>query len=336
MESKLEAAEKASIEMAEKDYYFNSYTHFGIHEEMLKDTVRTDSYRKAICAPDIVKDKVVLDVGCGTGILCLFAARAGAKHVYGIDCAGIIEQAREIVKLNEYEDKITLIRGKVEDVDLPEKVDVLVSEWMGYFLMFESMLETVIYARDKWLKPGGLVLPDKCTLYINAIEDAEYKSSKIAWWENVYGFDMSCIEKLAIAEPLVDTVPPHAVVTNNCAIKRYDITTATLADMAFDKVPFTLRAHRDDNVHALVTYFDVEFTHSKVRFSTGPHAKYTHWRQAVIYLHDVLNVCKGEVITGTLSCKPNAKNPRDIDIELSYKFNGSKHKSSDTHFYCMK
>ena len=73
---------------------------------------------------------------------------------------------------------VTLIRGKVEEISLPEGidgVDIIVSEWMGYCLLYETMLPTVLYARDKWLRPGGLIFPDKCTLYITAIEDAQYK-----------------------------------------------------------------------------------------------------------------------------------------------------------------
>ena len=62
------------------DYYSDSYAHFGIHEEMLKDEVRTRSYMNAILQnKHLFKGKVVLDVGCGTGILCMFAAKAGAK-----------------------------------------------------------------------------------------------------------------------------------------------------------------------------------------------------------------------------------------------------------------
>jgi hypothetical protein len=146
------------------DYYYESYSNFYIHEEMLKDKVRTESYRNAIEGnPDAFKDKVVLDIGCGTGVLSIFAARAGAKHVYGIDNADIVHYARHIVKVNEFEDKITIIQGKVEEIELPvEKVDIIISEWMGYFLLYESMLDTVLYARDKWLvKKGGLILPDK-------------------------------------------------------------------------------------------------------------------------------------------------------------------------------
>ncbi len=55
------------------------------------------------------------------------------------------------------------------------QVDIIISEWMGYFLLYESMLDTVLYARDKWLRPGGTLLPDRCSLYIVGIEDADYK-----------------------------------------------------------------------------------------------------------------------------------------------------------------
>lgn len=134
-------------------------------------------YQRAICQNShLFADKIVLDVGSGTGILSLFAARAGAKHVYGIECSEIVNIARKVVKENEMEDKITFIQGKAEEVSLPvDQVDIIVSEWMGYFLLYESMLDTVLFCRDKWLKPGGMIFPDKASLYIAAIEDADYK-----------------------------------------------------------------------------------------------------------------------------------------------------------------
>ncbi len=103
---------------------------------------------------NIFKDKIVLDVGCGSGILSMFAAKAGAKLVIAVDMSNIIEQAIHIARENEYQDKIVFLRGKLEEVKLPvEKVDIIISEWMGYFLLFESMLDSVLYARDKYLQP---------------------------------------------------------------------------------------------------------------------------------------------------------------------------------------
>jgi len=90
-------------------------------------------------------------------------------------------------------------------------VDIIISEWMGYCLFYESMLDTVLFARDKWLAPDGLMFPDKATLFVCAIEDRQYKDEKINWWDDVYGFDMSSIRKTAISEPLVDIVDPKQV-----------------------------------------------------------------------------------------------------------------------------
>jgi protein arginine N-methyltransferase 1 len=106
--------------------------------------------------------------------------QAGAKHVVGVDMSTIIDSAKEIVKLNGMSDKITLIRGKMEEVDIGfPKVDIIISEWMGYFLLYESMLDTVLYARDRYLAPNGLIFPDKATMFMAAIEDAEYRAEKI-------------------------------------------------------------------------------------------------------------------------------------------------------------
>ncbi|KUF95291.1 hypothetical protein AM588_10005594 [Phytophthora nicotianae] len=302
----------ASREMTSKDYYFDSYSHFGIHEEMLKDTVRTKAYMNAILqSKHLFKDKVVLDVGCGTGILSMFAAKAGAKHVYGVDCSSMLTHAREIVKANGFADKITLIQGKMEELTLPvDKVDIIISEWMGYFLLYESMLDTVLYARDKYLVSGGLMFPDHATLYIGAIEDGEYKAEKLDFWDNVYGFDMSCIKEIA---------------------------KVTKEELAFSST-FKLTAFRQDFCHALVAYFDCTFsaTHKKLSFSTGPKAEYTHWKQTVFYLEDELACNPGEIIEGELTCKPNAANPRDLDININVRFDGGSGSYNHLHEFKLR
>ncbi|KAG0237976.1 type I protein arginine N-methyltransferase Rmt1 [Actinomortierella wolfii] len=321
-----------------KDYYFDSYAHFGIHEEMLKDEVRTLSYRASIYQNrHLFKDKVVLDVGCGTGILSMFAAKAGAKMVIGVDMSNIINNAREIVKDNKLDHIVTLIQGKMEEVELPVKqVDIIISEWMGYFLLYESMLDTVLVARDKYLAPGGLIFPDKATMCIAAIEDGDYKSEKIDFWDNVYGFDYSSIKKIALREPLVDTVDAKAIVTDWCAFKEIDINTVKKEDLAFT-VPFQLKATRDDYVHAFIAWFDISFDacHKPVKFSTAPYAQYTHWKQTVFYTHEAMTVKAGEVIKGELTCFPNKKNPRDLDITIDYEFNGERMSIKEKNEYRM-
>uniref|UniRef100_A0A493U2Q1 type I protein arginine methyltransferase n=1 Tax=Anas platyrhynchos platyrhynchos TaxID=8840 RepID=A0A493U2Q1_ANAPP len=205
----------ADLQEDEDGVYFSSYGHYGIHAEMLKDKVRTESYRDFIYQnPHIFKDKVVLDVGCGTGILSMFAAKAGAKTVIGVDQSEIIYQAMDIIRSNKLENIITLVKGRIEEVDLPlEKVDVIISEWMGYFLLFESMLDSVIYAKDKYLAGGGSVYPDICTISLVAVGDMNKHADKLLFWEDVYGFDMSCMKKAVIPEAVVEVLDPNTLIS---------------------------------------------------------------------------------------------------------------------------
>jgi len=336
-----DVAKLSSAEMTSKDYYFDSYAHFGIHEEMLKDEVRTITYRNSMWHnKHLFKDKIVLDVGCGTGILSMFAAKAGAKQVIGVDMSSIVEHAKNIVRDNNLSDKVTIIRGKVEEISLPEgidKVDIIISEWMGYCLFYESMLDTVLYARDKWLKTGGLMFPDRATLWITAIEDRQYKDDKIHWWDDVYGFNMSAIGKVAVSEPLVDVVDRNQVVAGSCLLKEIDIQTCTKADIPFDS-EFFIQLKRNDYIQALVTFFNIEFTHchKRVGFSTAPEAPYTHWKQTVFYLQDYLTCKKGEELRGTFKMTPNERNNRDMDFEISVNFNGELCTATESNKYRMR
>jgi len=325
--------------MTSKDYYFDSYAHFGIHEEMLKDEVRTTTYRNSIYHnKHLFQGKVVLDVGCGTGVLSMFAAKAGAAKVIGVECSTIVDYAQKIIEANKLDNVITLIKGKVEEIELPvEKVDIIISEWMGYCLFYESMLNTVIYARDKWLAADGMIFPDQAKLCVTAIEDRQYKDDKINWWDNVYGFDMSCIKEVAISEPLVDVVEPKQVVTNSAVVKEVDLYKVTPADLDFKSL-FRLEVGRNDYIQALVTYFSVEFTkcHKRIGFSTGPDSPYTHWKQTVFYLKDYITAKKGEVLEGTFTMKPNHRNERDLDINLSLHFDGELTKLDEENSYQMR
>ncbi len=109
-----------------------------------------------------------MDVGCGTGILSMMAARAGAKHVYAIEMSDMADKAITIIAKNGLSDKITVIKKKIEEVSLGEQVDIIVSEWMGYCLFYEAMLDSVIFARDNFLKSDGIMIPNIAEFFIAA------------------------------------------------------------------------------------------------------------------------------------------------------------------------
>jgi protein arginine N-methyltransferase 1 len=291
------------------DYYFNSYSSHHIHEEMLKDSSRTLSYQKAIEGnPEDFKDKIVLDIGCGTGILSLFAARAGAKHVYAVDNAEIALFAKDIVKKNGFEDKITVYKGKMEEIEFPFKegeVDIIISEWMGYFLLYESMLDCVLWARDKYLKKGtGKMLPDRAQLYVAAIEDSDYTNEKKTFWNDVYGFDMSVMSTSVFKDPVVDTVPAAQIMSDYCCILDIDLVNMKADEVNFSSY-YSLKMNYTDKVHALVAWFDTTFGEltRPVVLTTSPMKKYTHWKQSVLYLDKPLDVRKGDTLYGSIATR---------------------------------
>lgn len=286
-----------------------------------------------------------MDVGCGTGILSMLAAKAGAQHVYAIEASGLAVKARENIVKNGFKDQITIIQGKVEDIELPVKyVDVIVSEWMGYMLLYESMLDSVLTARDRFLAPGGLMAPSQTRLVLTAITGERLWKEKIDFWNSVYGFDMSTMGTSYFDEGQIDINEASEVVTNEFIIKDVDAQTATVKSLDF-KTPFTLTATTSTTVRAFLTHFDTffnrdskptaeevdidQFKHDEyespvsaveknISFTTGPRGQATHWKQVAFLLRTPIEVQKGDVIQGTFNCRKSKENSRELDVEIHY------------------
>lgn len=301
--------------------YFSSYDHYGIHHEMLSDSVRTESYRDSLLKnPGRLKDAAVLDIGCGTGILSMFAAQAGAKTVVGVDCSQIIYSAMDIIRENGLEDRVKLCKGKLEEIELPvEKFDIIVSEWMGYFLLYEGMLDTVITARDKYLAPGGTVLPNRCTLDICAVADHERYDSYVGkFWSEVYGLKMNCMRKPILEEASIEVIPGRVVVSDNITVLDLDLNTCNIGDTQFS-AKFDLRISQDSKLTGLCGYFDIFFDlpESPVRFSTGPQSKPTHWKQTIFYLPEKMAVKKDQILNCSISSKRMKTDVRALKVSLT-------------------
>ncbi|XP_053693656.1 uncharacterized protein LOC128741701 [Sabethes cyaneus] len=309
-----------SVVAAEDDQsYFNTYSHFGIHHDMLSDYVRTASYRDAILNNDaLFKDKTVLDLGCGTAILSMFAAKAGAKEVISVDQSDIIYQAMDIVRRNKI-NNIKFVKGRLEDCELPvEKVDLIVSEWMGYFLLFEGMMDSVIYARKQYLKEGGIILPNRCNISLVGYGDTERHDEFIGFWQDVYGFDMSCMKKEVLREATVEVCKPEHVITNANIIANFDLMEVDV-DCPNFSYNFELTVKRKCKLTALVGYFDTFFELPEhVEFSTSPYTKPTHWKQTIFYVEEPIPVEEGQVIKGKFICRRDPKDARSLFITIEY------------------
>ena len=241
-----------------------------------------------------------------------------------VDDSKIINHARKIVEANGLEKIITLVRGKIEEVNLPlvkGEVDVIVSEWMGYALFFETMLPSVLSARDRFMNPSGTMFPNACQIFLEGGSD-----NRLDYWNNVHGIDMSVmrepIELELTTEAQVQKFDASAIVTNRVELIAYDLNTCVDSDLDF-KVPFSLTLQNDEpkKVDVLVVSFDIDFNHNctqPVSFSTGCQATTTHWYQTLLWIEPrsapVMYV--GETLTGTFRMVRNSINPREMDFHV--------------------
>ena len=308
---------------------------------MLKDAIRTDAYRDFIYDnKDLFADKVVLDIGCGTGILSMFCARAGAKQVIAVDNSSILIKAQDNIVRNNLHKTIHCIRGKIEEVTLPvSSVDIIVSEWMGYALLFEQMLDSVLWARDRYLAPNGLMVPSHAILRLAPFSDANLVASHVSFWHDVYGFQMTSMLKNVYEEVLIHTASEDTLISDPCTFLSLDLHSISKEELTFSR-PFSVKLTKtdpDDTLDGFVVWFDIFFLPARelllpenvakargkgyVAFSTGPGSQETHWQQSVLFLNRQKldeHLQEGDEVSGTVSYSRRKGEERGLDIGIAY------------------
>jgi len=174
-----------------------SYADVVGHVSMVFDQTRNAAYAAAI-RKYVTPDSVVLDVGAGLGVLGLIAAAAGARKVYLVEPEPVIHAAREVARHNGFGDRVVAIQGRVEEVDLPEKVDIISSVFTGNLLYSEDLLPSLFLARDRWLKPGGKMIPDAAELVAAPVSAPRLHEDMLGIWSTPhFGLDYSPLRRFA-------------------------------------------------------------------------------------------------------------------------------------------
>jgi len=266
------------------------------HKSMLADQVRMEAYKKAIHEV-VKKDDVVADIGTGSGILAFFAVQGGARKVYAIEQSDIIEEAEKLANLNAFDKKIVFIKGRSDKVELPEKVDVITSELIGYFGLEENLHRFKVDARKRFLKPGGRLVPSWLKLYLVPVEsEVIWKDNTEFWSGNFHGFDFSPVRSHSISQRYVmdcsGKLNPLAAASTISHLDFYEI----------DKVPYIFQGqfviNKKGSLHGLLGYFQVGLSPSVI-FSTSPEEPLTHWMQTFFPMEDVMTVEEEDEV----SCK---------------------------------
>jgi len=275
------------------------------HQVMLADKVRMDSYKKAILEV-VKKDDIVCDVGTGSGILAFFSILAGAKKVYAIERGEIIKEAEQLACKNGFADKIIFIKGSSDKVELPEKVDVITSELIGFFGLEENLHRFLIDARERFLKPEGRLIPSWLELYLAPVESEETWNKTVGFWnKDFYGLDFSCPGKEAASRGfLVD----YSNKINGLALP---VMISHLNFFEIENLPLVFHAkfaaNKKSYFHGLAGYFKAGLS-KNIILSNSPSEPRTHWRQAFFPIEEALAVAKSDEIVCVIKALPQSNN----------------------------
>lgn len=188
---------------------------------------------------------------------------------------------------------------------------------MGYFLLFEGMLDSVIYARDNYLREGGHILPNRCSISIVGYGNETQYENVVEYFKNVYGFNMSCMVKDVLSEGHIDGCEEKFVLTKPNEILSLDLMTCDLGYTKFS-YDFNLEVTKNGKLNSIVGYFDCVFDlpQAEVLLSTSPDEPQTHWKQVVFYFDKVIDVKVGDVVSGKLTCRRDRKDLRSLNVQI--------------------
>ena len=272
---------------------------YSLHDygTMIRDRDRTDAYARALDKV-VRRDSVVLDIGAGSGILTLLAARSGARRIFSVEPADMIEVARALAAVNGVADRVEFIQAVSTKITLPEPVDVIVSDIRGVLPFHGAHIPSIVDARRRHLAETGTLIPLRDTLWAAPAELASVYEERISSWEaSPYGFQIAPARALAAnhwrrvsagADGLLAD-PERLAVLDYRSISSPDIKASTESE-----------AIRSGTLHGVIVWFDAELAEG-VGFSNAPGEPEKIYGQAFFPLLEPVDLAPGDVISFHLS-----------------------------------
>lgn len=298
-----EAAESAYLPESGLSEHLGNKIHINVenHHAMLRDYVRMAAYRRAI-EKAVTPDTIALDLGCGSGILSFFTAKAGAKKVYAIERrSDIILLASELAKANGLDAQIEFIEGSsshIKEEKLTPKPDLLVAEILGNGILEENVLEFTLDARRRFLAPGAKMIPARLDIYFFAFDAGMFQSrwEEVQEFKDLYGFDFTLLGQVLCnkATTRMDRYSPQVqkAMSEPVMVKSLDF--MTMNDTGFSS-RFELVALEDGNITSFCGYFKAHLDEENI-LTNSPWAPPTHWTHLIYTLPAAHPVKKGETL----------------------------------------
>jgi type I protein arginine methyltransferase len=266
---------------------------------MVTDQLRTDAYAEAL-SQSIKAGDVVVDIGTGPGILALLACRFGARRVYAFEPSGVIELAREIAAVNGLTDRIQFIPKMSTESSLPEPADVVVSDVRGILPFFCKGLGSLIDARERFLAPGGKMIPASDTVWVAGVCAPDLHSDSLGPWNaQPYGFDMSSAGQRTSNSVSQCLVKSDQVFLEPRCLATLDYATLKQTDL---DATVSWTVGEASHGHGIVLWFDSVLAEG-VTFTNRPGAPSLIYRQLFLPWSRPLEVSPGDVVTVRVSAR---------------------------------
>jgi protein arginine N-methyltransferase 1 len=270
------------------------------HLGYVADSLRLAQFRAAI-AKIVCADDRIADVGCGTGILGLLCLQAGAAQVYAIDSTAMIGVAQESLTRAGWGDRALFIRGKAHQVDLPEQVDVVICDQVGYFGFDYGIVQTLNDARRRFLKPGGTLIPARVRLQVGAVESIACQTLAEGWRAEAVPFEFHWLHERAVNTRHSVQLQREALLGAPAELGAIDF---RQDNPDFFSWTVELRIERDGVLHGLAGWFECELAED-VWMTNSPLSDQAIQRpQAFLPIGEAVAVKSGEAIKATVMVRP--------------------------------
>lgn len=260
---------------------------------MIADQIRVDAYARAL-SKAVRPGSVVADIGTGTGIFALLACQFGARRVYAIEADDIIQVAREIAAANGCAERIEFIQELSTRVELPERCDVIVSDMRGVLPWFGLHIPSIVDARQRLLAPGGVLIPQRDTLWAAVVEAPELYGPLVdPWSKNPFGYDLGPARSISTNTWQKARVKPEQLLTEPQCCATLDHT--TVEDTRF-AAELAWNVARAGTASGLLVWFDSTLADG-VQFSNSPRGAELIYGRAFFPWLEEVSLCPGDRIS---------------------------------------
>jgi protein arginine N-methyltransferase 1 len=257
----------------DNEHFVMSYRDVAVHKMMLQDVVRTEAYERAL-RELVAPGSQVLDFGCGTGVLSIFASKFGAEKVFAVDRCEFIQFAHEIARANNLSN-IEFHHNDSTTLEIGTRVDVLVSEWMGHFLFFEAMLGPLLTVRDKFLKADGIMIPGEVKLHGGLVCDEYFYEDLSFFRNNPYGIDFSPIGESPFWQTKLEFLMEKQILDTTVDLGTFNM--HTLKEPPSELVGKVVPTQKA-TIYGVCGWFTATLAPG-ITLGTGPGDPPTHWEQ---------------------------------------------------------